>query len=524
MADAGARRPKPSSRLRLGLRSKLIAASLLLICFPALFIWSVGIYERLERQHITKKVGRSAEQLRRGLLRREKTPTGPDQRWLRRFAAEHHLMVRIVDAQGRVQLRTAARHAERWSDFRGWFRDAGDFFFGPAGPPDLMAYEATLAPAGQRPEVRAALAGRQQGLWRHAQDARIFVYYEARPLSGGKALYVTSFTRRNVRALYDLRYQLLKLTLILALVAAALGLWLGWRFVNPLVQLQQRIGGYIRGRDARPGSLALARRDELGDLSRDFAALVQRLVEQRRQAAELAGDLAHDLKGPIATVGASAELLESSTGEPDPERRARLVRSLSAAAGHMNRSVEGLLALARLEASLADARRVEVDLAALARRVVQGYRDDPRAASVELALEIERGSGAGATGLPPLIGVEPELEQLLRNLIDNALAHCEGKILVRLEPAADGARLLVCDDGPGVSAGNRDKIFRRFFSARSDNRGSGLGLTIAAAIARAHGGVVTLREEGELLLREEGELLLKGACFEVFFSDPDRES
>lgn len=520
MADAGAPTRGPSSRLRLrlGLRGKLIAASLVLICFPALFIWSVGIYERLERQHVTEKVGRSAEQLRRRLSRGETRPARQVEPWLRRFAAEHHLMVRIVDARGRVRLRTAARHAERWSDFRGWFRDAGDFFFGPDGPPDLMAYEATLAPAGQRPEVRAALAGRRQGLWRHAHDARVFVYYEARPLSGGEALYVTSFTRRNVRALYDLRYQLLKLTLILALVAAALGLWLGWRFVNPLVQLQQRIGGYIRGRDARPGSLALARSDELGDLSRDFAALVQRLDEQRRQAAELAGDLAHDLKGPIATVGATAELLESSTAELDAERRARLVRSLAAAAGHMNRSVEGLLGLARLEASLADARRVEVDLAALARRVVQGFRDNPRAASVELALEIERGSGAGAAGLPPLMGVEPELEQLLRNLIDNALAHCEAKILVRLEAAADGARLLlVCDDGPGVSAGNRDKIFRRFFSARSDGRGSGLGLTIAAAIARAHGGAVTLREAG-------AALPLKGACFEVRFGEPDRES
>jgi len=505
MAD-GARTHLP--RLRLGLRGKLILASLVLICFPALFIWSVGIYERLERGHVTEKVGRSADLLLRELRRWPQKPRRQDERRLRRLAAEHHLMVRLIDAQGRVLLRTSAQHAERWSDMRGWFRDAGDFFFGPAGPPDLMAYEATLPPVRQRPEVRAALAGKGGGLWRHAPDARIFVYYEARPRPAG-ALYVTSFTRRNVRALYDLRYQLLKLTLILALVAAALGLWMGWRFVNPLVQLQQRIGGFLRApsRDAQPGSLALARKDELGDLSRDFAMLVQRLDDQRRQAAELAGDLAHDLKGPIATVGASAELLESSSAELDAERRARLVRSLAAAAGHMNRSVEGLLALCHLDASLADEERVEVDLAALARRVVTDYRDDPRAAQINLTLELSPDPEQPV----PLIGVEAQLEQLLRNLIDNALAHCEAKILVRLEA---GPRLLVADDGPGVSEGNRDKIFRRFFSARSDGRGSGLGLTIAAAIARAHGGDLTLRDT-------PASELLPGACFEVTLGGPN---
>jgi signal transduction histidine kinase len=106
-------------------------------------------------------------------------------------------------------------------------------------------------------------------------------------------------------------------------------------------------------------------------------------------------------------------------------------------------------------------------------------------------------------------GVEDRLAQAVVNLVDNALSFARRLVLVRLAVHQGQAVISVADDGPGVSPGNRDKIFTRFFSVRPAGRdqGAGLGLAIVAAIARAHAGRVELGEEGEGALG--------GACFHL---------
>ena len=498
------------ARRRFGVRFRLTLVALVLICTPLAVVWSVGIYEVLHRRATAREVRRTGQALLDERARRPDESRSLTGAWLHRFAGEHHVMIRVLDRRGRVQRHTSPGDADRWSGVAAWFRRAGDFFFGPAGPPDLLAYEATLAPEGQRPEVRAALAGRHAEVWRVSRDRRMIVYYRALALPGRDGcLYLTRLSRRNIRELYDLRYQVLKLTLVLAVVALALGAWSGWRVVNPLIRMQRAIRAYLRdpgGGLAAMDRLPTKRRDEIGDLSRDLGELARRLHGRVEQTASAAGDLAHDLKNPIATVTASSEVLGGDAAL-DRERRARLARSLVQAADHMNRTVEGMLELARLEESMDRVERSVVDMSALVRRVVDVYRQSPTLrAGVDLELD-------EACQDARVLGLDDRLQQLLENLLDNALRFCRRRVMVRLRQERDRIFLRVEDDGPGVSPGHRARIFSRFFTSRPDaepGSGTGLGLPIARAIASAHHG------ELELLDGEQAQ----GACFELRLPRP----
>ena len=93
-----------------------------------------------------------------------------------------------------------------------------------------------------------------------------------------------------------------------------------------------------------------------------------------------------------------------------------------------------------------------------------------------------------------ICGDRPKLARMLRNLVDNALRHSNGRIAIRLRPEAGGAILEVADDGPGVPVADRDRIFTRFVrldTARDRAAGgTGLGLAIVAEVVAAHGGLV----------------------------------
>ncbi|MBW2736669.1 MAG: HAMP domain-containing histidine kinase [Deltaproteobacteria bacterium] len=485
-------RPRP----RLGLRGKLLAVSLILVFFPLGVVWSVGVYEAIEHRQTEEKVRKAGALLRAKLGQRQLLAAElPKERaWLASFAREKRVMIRVLDASGKVLAHTNPRHGERLS-LRGWLRRAADFFFGPAGPPDLLAYEATLVSEKERPEVRSALAGHVGERWRHPDDGSMDIYYRALPIrQGSGVLYLTRLSRRNIRALYDLRYQLLKLTLLLAAAAAAMGLWVGWRLVRPLIKMQQRIHAQMENPAAiDPGALALRRRDEIGELSRDFQRLLATLKGQIEHTGEVAADLAHDLKNPIATVSASAELLDGE-GALESSRRERLARAMADASAHMQRSVEGMLDLAQVDRELATAARDREDLGALVARLGDAYGADPK--SAELTLRCE-----AAEGLEVRIASK-QIERMLRNVVDNALVFARTEVLLKLthDEATKEAVLSVDDDGPGVSDGNRDKLFRRFFSWRPEDAmpGTGLGLAISRAIAHAHGGTLTLAEQSPL--------------------------
>lgn len=214
------------------------------------------------------------------------------------------------------------------------------------------------------------------------------------------------------------------------------------------------------------------------------ARRVAELTARARE--EVLGIVAHDLRNPLHLVGSSAQLLMEPT--LPPERRDAIYAISVRAVTRMNRLIGDLLDVARMETGRLQLDVRACDLNRLLREGLEPFH--ARAAEAGVALEVV--GGAAIT----VHADELRLLQLLDNLVGNALKFTPpgGRIVVSdavVSDATHGAqvRVAVSDTGPGISEEHRARLFDPFWQARGgDRRGIGLGLTIAKAIAEAHGG------------------------------------
>lgn len=267
--------------------------------------------------------------------------------------------------------------------------------------------------------------------------------------------------------------------------------------MRPLEQLRDAAREYP---GQRLDALPLAKRgDEIGELTRELASLATALEARRRETADIGADIAHELKNPLATISAAAELLTTSQ-TPSIERVQLIAQQIGGSVDRVRRAIDRMLTLLRLESELMGEPLEDTDYAVLIDELVAQYRADPRWAEWKISVQCDE--AARWVRL-----VAERWNELLRNLIDNALVQPSARreIVLTVERRGNVVTTRVRDFGPGVSAGNRDKVWRRFFSQRpaTVEPGTGLGLSIAKAIAEAHGGAVTLEPTSE------------GACFSV---------
>lgn len=455
-------------------RVAIYAAALLLIVLPlALLLVAYGyerwIFARYERalQAITERVARGEAPELAELGRRE------------------GVRIRRLDARGGVMADSGLDDAAVSASPIGSVLEAVLGRVG-AGPPreSLSEVDQALGPLAERPEVKEARAGQQALALHDSASGQIELFSLASPVPDGGVVHVTKAWRRGVRRLLTLQRELAKLVLYQAvfavLVAALLVRWL----VRPLERLAAGANQYPGGTLAGPE--LLARRDELGQLARSMSALAASLEQRRKATADLAADLAHELKNPLATIAASAELI-ASTQEPTLQKREMVQQHIQTAVDRLRMTTDELLGLVRLEAALPNEPRQRVEYAAFLEGLVDEYRRDPRYAGFTLRAEIDPAVGA--------VSIVPAgWARLLRNLLDNALVQPmeRREVIVRAERSASGVITSVRDHGPGISPGNRDKIFRRFFTHRPEGAptGTGLGLSIVQTVAEAHGGHV----------------------------------
>ncbi|MFB7405970.1 sensor histidine kinase [Streptomyces sp. NPDC056202] len=228
--------------------------------------------------------------------------------------------------------------------------------------------------------------------------------------------------------------------------------------------------------------------------------------EASEQVKRFAADASHELRTPLATIRGYAQLFDK--GMLGPEEQERAIGRIASEADRMNRLVEELLALARLEQQPQPQRR-PVDLALLARE-----------AAVDL-LAVQPGRPVTEAGAlkredepVPVLGDEGLLRRLVANLLSNVSVHTppEAPVTVEVTREDEAVLLRVRDDGPGMRPEDAARIFDRFFRADPDRArrtgGSGLGMSIVQAVVQAHDG--TLRVETGL-----GE----GMTVEVRFPD-----
>jgi len=215
----------------------------------------------------------------------------------------------------------------------------------------------------------------------------------------------------------------------------------------------------------------------VGRLAETMNAMIARLESAQKVQRRFVADASHELRSPLATIGAGLELLQDS----DPGT----VRTLRGETERLGRLVDDLLLLARADERGLQPRRDEVDLDEL----VEAERSRPYDDGVRTEVRTEPVRVVGDRG---------QLVRVLRNLVDNAHRHAGSQVVVRLGRDGDLAAIDVVDDGPGVPAADRTRIFERFVRlddarARADG-GSGLGLAIVAEVVAAHDGRVWVEE------------------------------
>jgi len=266
---------------------------------------------------------------------------------------------------------------------------------------------------------------------------------------------------------------------VVALLAALIW-WLVGRTLLPVDAIQREVAG-ITGADLHRRVPEPGGDDEIARLARTMNTMLERVERAGARQRRFVADASHELRSPLTRIRSELEvdLAHPETASPDETHHSVLAETVA-----MQRLVDDLLHIARSDDGATPRRAELVDLDDLVLREADRLREDAR-----VKVDVSRVSAAQVTGDPD------QLRRVIRNLADNAERHASGRVTFRLEERAGHAHLTVADDGPGIPAQERERIFERF-ARLEDARtrasgGAGLGLAIVRDLVARHGGTVT---------------------------------
>jgi two-component system, OmpR family, sensor kinase len=205
---------------------------------------------------------------------------------------------------------------------------------------------------------------------------------------------------------------------------------------------------------------------EIATLSQSFLDLAQKLVDRTEYVSSFAAHVSHELKSPVTSIRGSAELLRDASMTEEERQR------------FLDHIIAGSDRLTALLSSLRDLARADIGA-------------EPGSSTVSQAVAGQSVTLSGETGTPMALGLDASravFDQLLRN----AGEHGATSVTVFAERADPDLRIIVADNGSGVSPGNRDRIFEPFFTTRREAGGTGMGLQIVRSMLASHGGTIEL--------------------------------
>jgi two-component system, OmpR family, sensor histidine kinase BaeS len=276
---------------------------------------------------------------------------------------------------------------------------------------------------------------------------------------------------------------------VLVAVAALIALPLARHLVKPIRQLARGTHQLTQGNYAV--ALPVTRRDELGELARDFNELALALAANESSRKRWLADISHELRTPLAILRGELEAMLDGVRPLDPDN----LQSLNQEIQHLSRLVDDLYALTAADIGGLQYRKVDCDIAELWREQCDAHVSRFAAAGLKLQPQIPNEEIL-------LYGDEDRLQQLLDNLLDNSRKYTAagGEVRVALRRLNDGIELLVEDSAPGVPLNALPKLFDHLFRVEdSRNRrtgGSGLGLAICQRIVAAHHGTIAAELSG----------------------------
>ena len=467
------------------IRTRLLLVNALIVAVPIVGIGFARFYEREMLRDLEQDMVHQATVLRQTLLD-DTTGLQLERRGplLRRIAAETRTRLRLLGPSGEL---VADSHKHGPPE-------------GPEQPPpsyfgiSSRTERSVTSPASEpvdipdlasRPEIQQALAGRYGAatrLWNNGD--RLFLF-SALPITNHGAVqgvvYVTRSTNPVRAAMYRLRTTLFKVLAVSLAATLLLSLLLATTISRPLTRLM-RAGERIANGE-RGVTIRLEGPDEIGQLSRAFETMTQRLDQRTQYVRQLAANISHEFKSPLTGIRGAAELLLEGAAA-DRTVSDRFLKNILSDANRLDRLVNRLLELARFESDTAPAE--DLDYVALVQDVVAQAHG---AAAVEVVVRSQRHA---------ITGRRTQLASALGNLIENALQHAAAgsAVTVTVEDGADGQLVTsVHNQGAPISPANLARIWDRFFTTRVEQGGSGLGLPIVQSVVAAHGGSVQVQSD-----------------------------
>ena len=381
----------------------------------------------------------------------------------------------------RDEIRATDPRDELFVEIRG--RDGGVWFRSDNVPPDGVPGAKPLSP-GEAPRFWEVVDPASRKLDRRVR----FIGAEL----GGYELRIGQSLLRVQTIYRRLRANLVSALLLMSSLGAAAAYLVAARALAPVARIAERarlLGVTGDGLLPRTGN-----EDEIDRLASVLNELIERQRGEVVRVRRLSADAGHAMRTPLAAIRGNLELAAARASGKAAEEIGMALEQIDELAGAVNE----LLLLERLDQAPADALvRKPIDLCALARKVVDA----------SWVLAQERGVSVELRCAPVAVhGDAEQLQRALLNLLDNALRHTPngGRIDVEIEARDGRAFLRVRDSGPGLVAEELERVFERFYSRpTASGAGTGLGLPIARAIARAHAGELRASSPGGALFELE---------------------
>jgi signal transduction histidine kinase len=302
----------------------------------------------------------------------------------------------------------------------------------------------------------------------------------------GRPVTIVTFTSTDVLSQFteaSARLLIFGLPAILVLAATTVWLVVG-RALRPVARIRHAVTAItaadLAQRVPEPGT-----QDEIGHLAHTMNDMLARLEDSAHRQRRFVADASHELRSPLTAIRASLEVgLAHPDRAPWPAIAERAVRQTQ----RLEELIHQLLLLARSDDRQLATRQQTVEIRALLEEI--------RATTVSPhPLDISAPPDATTIGNPE------QLSRMLRNIVDNAIRYARHRVEVTVSTAPDRLQIEIIDDGPGIPADQRERVFDRFVrldASRARASGSvGLGLAIAKEIATAHHGSITVTDAPE---------------------------
>lgn len=506
---------RPNWSLRWSLTSRILAVNILAL---AMLLGGFFYLDNYRARTVDSRIEMIESQL--FLLEQSLEAARPNERerLVRNFTEATSSRLRFYGADGALGFDSFAEgpatYTLRDPDLQPWKRDVAramdrglDWIVGAKTYPEYV--DPAVDKAAAWPEVVAVQRGAESATRMRYAPERTPLISVVRMLDidQPQAMLMTVNARDITRTVRAERLRAAIIVGLVLLASVGLSLFLARRIVRPLRRLaraavQVRLG---RAREVVVPRLP-DRRDEIGTLARAVSDMTETLRERIDAGEHFAADVTHELKNPIASMRSAIEGLGRVGNE---EHRAQLLAIAEEDVRRLDRLVTDISDASRIDAQLSRTHFEPIDIGLMIESMLAGRtaRQDERQPHPRLAFARPRKETT------VVMGDGHRLERALDNIIDNAISFSptDGLVYVGATLVGSEVQIRVEDDGPGIDPSQREDVFRRFHSVRTQSeddfaRHSGLGLAIARTIIEGHGGTISVLD------REDGK---RGACLLV---------